>query len=517
MKQDYKNHLVNNLIIKNNYSILKYQDGSFAHSDVMTLLGRNYSGTDFIVSLIDADVLSVDDIRKSMESDWEAINASKNSYSTVFVKIFLFNETAPMNKLNAINETQNRQFMNRKYLVAYSIELNNKIKVKHFKLPVYLNGLDKTIVTTLNSDLSAPIEVITVNPEVEQMDNSIPNIDASKPLLTYFIIGLNAVIWLFTEYYGKRYNVDANLTFGAKVNTLIMSGEYWRLITPIFLHGGLMHIAFNSYSLYNLGPTVEKVFGRLKYLFIYLASGILGNVASFIFSPNPSVGASGAIFGLFGALIYMGQKRKILFTGSFGSGILITLVFNLGYGFSNSGIDNFAHIGGLVGGYLFSSALGLMGDRKITSQKIALFVLSIALIFGGTATGFQTPSNRQELTTVKAADLIKQAAAKYDAKDYVSAAELAKKVLEIKDVNDQIKGIALDLASTCLFNQGKYEEALEYSKQLLTLEPARSHYISGLCYANLQDKKNAIAELKQAVKMDPKNTHAKEVLEQLTK
>jgi rhomboid protease GluP len=141
---------------------------------------------------------------------------------------------------------------------------------------------------------------------------------------------------------------------GWKDNLLIfLGGEYWRLLSAIFLHGGIAHLLMNGFSLYVVGPDTERVYGTWRFLGVYLLSGLAGSVLSYSFSPNPSVGASGAIFGLVGALImFFYITRQIL--GEFGrsqvQGLAAILLINLAFGFTSPGIDNLGHIGGLLGG-----------------------------------------------------------------------------------------------------------------------------------------------------------------------
>ncbi|MFP4439797.1 MAG: rhomboid family intramembrane serine protease [Chloroflexaceae bacterium] len=143
---------------------------------------------------------------------------------------------------------------------------------------------------------------------------------------------------------------------GWKQNSLIDQGQYWRLVTAMFLHGGLLHIFFNGYALFVLGPETERIFGTLRFLALYFVAGLAGSVASYAFSPSPSVGASGAIFGLVGALgAFFYLARDVL--GDAGRAQLQSMIFivviNLAIGFGASGvIDNYAHIGGLIGGVL---------------------------------------------------------------------------------------------------------------------------------------------------------------------
>ncbi len=147
---------------------------------------------------------------------------------------------------------------------------------------------------------------------------------------------------------------------GWKQNDLIAAGEYWRLLTATFLHGSLIHIFFNSYALFSLGPESERIYGTGRFLILYFLSGLAGSVASYLFSPAPAVGASGAIFGLIGGLgIFYYLSRQAL--GNFGrqqvQGMVAIALINLFIGFSVPGIDNWGHMGGLVGGALAGLAL----------------------------------------------------------------------------------------------------------------------------------------------------------------
>ena len=169
--------------------------------------------------------------------------------------------------------------------------------------------------------------------------------------------------------------------FGAKVNVLIAQGEYWRLLTPMFLHVGLAHLFFNSYALYIYGPAVERLFGRIKFILVYLVSGLVGSLLSYLLSPNNAAGASGAIFGLMGSLLYFRKEKRNLFQRVFGPGLLMIIGINLLYGFIQPGIDNWGHIGGLVGGFLMGNGLGLYRERNPNYKKRILCWILIILIF----------------------------------------------------------------------------------------------------------------------------------------
>jgi rhomboid protease GluP len=177
-----------------------------------------------------------------------------------------------------------------------------------------------------------------------------------QPRVAWGLLALNIAIYIIPEALGLTPLVQA---LGAKDNAAIRSGEYYRFLTAMFLHGGLTHLFFNSFALYSLGLEVERLFGSLRFLVIYLLAGFGGGLASYALSPNDSVGASGAIFGLVGALaafFYLGRgifgemsRQQI------GNLIFITLI-NLGIGFSTPRIDNYAHMGGLATGV----AVGLL-------------------------------------------------------------------------------------------------------------------------------------------------------------
>jgi rhomboid protease GluP len=188
-------------------------------------------------------------------------------------------------------------------------------------------------------------------PTIQMASNSVP--------ATYVLIGINIAIWLFGQLFLLLFNEDYLKNSGIKNNAAILSGEYWRLITPIFLHADIMHLSANSFSLLIFGQVIERMFGTKKFLIIYFASGVLGCIASFIFSNSLSLGASGAIMGIGGSFIYIWLKNRRAFLGN--SRQYLTFVFlvfiNLFYGLTRPGIDNFGHFGGFLGGLLSAGAL----------------------------------------------------------------------------------------------------------------------------------------------------------------
>lgn len=185
--------------------------------------------------------------------------------------------------------------------------------------------------------------------------------DFKEYKFTYSIIIINILIFLL-EVFKSRSLIDIDIYtligMGAKFNELINYGEFYRFITAAFLHGGLIHIFFNMSALNIIGKEVETVYGGRKMIIIYLLSAIGGNVFSYIFnSRGVSVGASGAIFGLLGAMLVFGMKERHSIGKRYVKNIIQTIILNAIIGISIANIDNFAHLGGLAIGALTSAVL----------------------------------------------------------------------------------------------------------------------------------------------------------------
>ena len=175
-------------------------------------------------------------------------------------------------------------------------------------------------------------------------------------IVTMSIIAINIILYIITAIMSKNIldmNAYVLLYMGGNYGALVSHGQVWRLLTCAFLHGGIIHIFCNMYALYALGPQIEILFGRVKYIIIYLLSAIGGSLLSYKFSPSSlSIGASGAIFGLFGAMVVFVLKYKDKIPKKVLNNLFGVIILNLLIGFNLQGIDNFAHIGGLLVGAL---------------------------------------------------------------------------------------------------------------------------------------------------------------------
>jgi rhomboid protease GluP len=228
----------------------------------------------------------------------------------------------------------------------------------------------------------------------------------SAPYVTYAIIGVTVAFYLmqigsvlvfgYPTSYG---NIDWLELFGARINDFIRAGQIWRLFTPALLHGSIPHIFFNMYALYSLGTGLERHFGRDRFLLLYVLGAFTGNVTSFLFTNGYSVGASTAIFGLIGAeAVFLIQNRK-MFAGQFSRAIgnvVFVILINLFLVGSLPGIDNWGHIGGLIGGVMFtsfagpiweveSSFLGYSLVDKRSARDVMIGAATVAFIFGALA------------------------------------------------------------------------------------------------------------------------------------
>jgi membrane associated rhomboid family serine protease/Flp pilus assembly protein TadD len=187
-----------------------------------------------------------------------------------------------------------------------------------------------------------------------------------RPLVTYALIAVNVAIWLLVGLLGsgslllQLANPDANtlVLLGGKFGPLIHAGQYWRLVTAMFLHAGILHLAVNMWALLQLGMFCELLYGRARFLILYVCTGVIGNIASYLMAPTLGVGASGALFGLFGvALVFSIKYRRELPRGM-GDRMLRSLVpvllLNLAITFTLPFIDKYAHLAGLISGAILA-------------------------------------------------------------------------------------------------------------------------------------------------------------------
>ena len=237
------------------------------------------------------------------------------------------------------------------------------------------NSLD--LIVNVTNDINKKTEI--ENKKYEKV------FSPKKIVITNIIISLCIIIFLLMYLLGNgSTDNETLLLFGANFGPLVKSGEVWRLISCAFIHIGFAHLLVNMYSLFIIGSQVETFIGKWKFLLIYIISAIGGSLMSLCFKNEViSAGASGAIFGLLGSLLYFGYHYRLYLNNALKTQIIPIIIINLLIGFMSKGIDNGAHIGGLVAGYLSTMALGLEGKsekKDIINGWISLILYFLILI-----------------------------------------------------------------------------------------------------------------------------------------
>lgn len=279
-----------------------------------------------------------------------------------------------------IDNDYNGELNEDKKFINISVCDDDDFKDNEYVKKFFKNSIDDYKYEKEGFDLIAQLTTDIGQKNIKESEKREKIMQTKKPIITYILLAINIIIFALMYTLGDgSYSSDTLIKFGANYVELTKSGEFYRLITCAFLHIGALHLILNMYSLYVVGTQIEYFYGKIKYIFIYLFSAIMGSLFTVALSANNTLaaGASGAIFGLLGAMLYFGYHYR----GYIGNAILyqiLPVVFlNLYIGFTMPNIDNAAHIGGLIGGYLISMALGF--DNESKSSKINGMIISIIL------------------------------------------------------------------------------------------------------------------------------------------
>ncbi|MEG1899983.1 MAG: rhomboid family intramembrane serine protease [Bacilli bacterium] len=261
-------------------------------------------------------------------------------------------------------------------------EIDNCIKVKDVKdfksfkhITEIFPGIDKKL---KHREKGLQLFVKITNDIANKNQESTKQLDEvftlKKPIVTWILIAINIVIFLAMMF--DKDEIIFNLF--ANYGPYVRNGQLYRLFTSGFLHANILHLGFNMYALNIIGSQLESYIGKTKYLIVYFFSIIMGSLFSIAFINVPSLGASGGIFGLLGALLYFGYHYRVFLGNVLKSQIIPLIVLNLILGFVLTGVDNSAHIGGLVGGFLITAALGIK-YKSNKSNKINGLIMTIML------------------------------------------------------------------------------------------------------------------------------------------
>ena len=260
---------------------------------------------------------------------------------------------------------------------------------------------------------------------------------------------------------------------------------------------------FRSY----LGMLVERLYGNLRFLIIYIVAGFGGTLASFIISPNLSAGASGAIFGCFGALLYFGVVNPRLFWRTLGLNIFVVLGINLAFGFTIPGIDNAGHIGGLVGGFAAAGILHLPNKKHLLFQFLFMSVTAAVIIFS-LQYGF---SGKADIVDEQSILLLAQQHIK--AEEYDKARDLLITFTEGENSSAE----TLFLLSYTEIKQERLEEAKKHLLQVIDIEPEfhEAYFNLALVYLDQKNFKEAQRYAEKAVELKPDQENYRKTLTQI--
>ncbi|ATH92397.1 peptidase S54 [Bacillus glycinifermentans] len=317
--------------------------------------------------------------------------------------------------------------------------------------------------------------------------------ERGTPIVTWFFAGLQVIMFLLLEIAGGSQNTETLIRFGAKENSLILAGEWWRLLTPIVLHIGLVHLLFNTFALLSVGAAAERVYGSFRFLAIYITAGVFGSIGSFLFSPYPSAGASGAIFGCLGALLFLAFSNRKAFLKTIGTNIIVIIILNLGLGFAVSNIDNAGHIGGLIGGLLSAMAVGLPGKRNAGLRVIG-WVLVLVIGGGALYWGFHS-------VPVQESALLYNARKWYEEGEYEKVRNALQEAAGRKDASSDI----LKILAISEIQLGEYDTAEKRLAALVRKDPSdhASFYYMAVLYVGKGELKKAEQSVEQALKEKP--------------
>lgn len=328
-----------------------------------------------------------------------------------------------------------------------------------------------------------------------------------KPLMTYIFIVINVLMFILLELKGGSTDTDVLLQFGAKYNPAIIEGEWWRIISSMFLHIGFVHLLMNMFALYYLGIVVERIYGSVRFSIIYLLAGIGGGLTSFAFSMSISAGASGAIFGLFGALLFFGTIHKKIFLETMGRGIISVIAINILIGFAVPGIDMGAHLGGLIAGFIASALLHLPKKKNRLIQVGALFIY-IAMISGLVVYGVYSTENSVAYQIIDIEEAIAN-------KDYDSVIELTTTALKNKsEYNPEL----LFQRSYAYIHLNEITLAINDLEESVAIRTdyEEAYYNLTLLYSEQGEDKKAIEAVKKALRLNPDDDDYIKLYENIT-
>jgi len=337
------------------------------------------------------------------------------------------------------------------------------------------------------------------------------------PAVTLVILGINVVVFLLMTFAGGSTNTEVLLDFGASFSPYFRRGEYWRLIMPMFLHIGWLHLIVNSYALFILGPILERVYGYGRFALLYVAAGMGSSALSMSLSGSIAAGASGAIFGIAGAMLVAGYLHRELIPPrwgrALGRGILPFIVINLIFGFSVRGIDNWGHLGGLLTGMVLAALIPppahgpapQFGEEPPSQAMIVLPAVVVALAMASTAQHYMI--SRDVTRLLREGERLR--AAHQDAKALERFQAAAQRSPHDERPHEMIGALYL--------REQQYDKAIQEYSEAVRLSPGApdAQFALGVAYRMKGDLRKAQQAIEAALGKNPTTTDGQRLLADL--
>ncbi len=330
---------------------------------------------------------------ENMEKDLKLIRINNNYiHNNEQLKVDTFRAKSIMKSIKKSTFSFNMNLLNLLLDTGDSVTINDTKNIETIKIGDITDFKSNKVVSeffpkvkeSVFNDKMDPIEFFKLTEDMNEKtiknEKKLAKIfSPKKPVVTYALIVLNIMVYLFLVLYDRNGLIGGML---ANNRLKVITGDYYRLITSMFVHANMVHLLFNMYALFVLGPQVERYYGKLRFSLIYIVSGLLGSIFSCVFlKGGNSVGASGAIFGLAGSIVYFTYYYRATLQGTLRSQIIPVIIINLLMGFMIPNIDVMGHIGGLIGGILISMAIGIGDKGRKTDEINGLIVLLLMFAF----------------------------------------------------------------------------------------------------------------------------------------
>lgn len=391
VNKSYINKITEDIIKDEDFIPLRDEYGRFIINDFYRVLERLDVNSYTLLSMFDCDKLDITSIEKALYKSISYAKAYSTNHSDEIEQLFILinnNELSIQKKQFLHSFMENTSWKDQ--TTVFFIDLSSK----EINIAGGGNSTD-----SISYFVKKNVNILDNFDDINQNIDSISIGEFKKPTIVeaatntrvlWVIIGLNILVWAIGNIILYRTGTDVLKAFGIKSTVLIIAGEYWRLVTPMFLHADFAHLMANTFTLFIFGQAVERMLGPHRFLIVYLVAGIMGNILSFAFTPNNSLGASGAVLGLGGVILFIGfvskgvfpiERRRYLT-------LVFIVVFNVLYGFGNTGIDNFAHIGGILGGLMTSAIIARKSWDIKAGKRLAYLIALVFISMIGIAKGF---------------------------------------------------------------------------------------------------------------------------------